>query len=195
MTSKLKAKEWYLKNHEKILEKSKERYRKNRLAILEIRKKYYQKNRKKIIERSKKWCKNNPEKQRDRTRKWREKNREKDRKSAREWGKKHPEQRKETSKRWREKNREKYNVFQRNNYAKRKKVEGSFTIEEWEQKKKKFNYKCAICKISEEELLNKTGIGLTIDHIIPITKKGTNYISNIQPLCFKCNRKKSNKLL
>jgi len=180
MTSKLKAKEWYLKNHERILEKSKEHYRKNRLAILEIRKKYYQKNR---------------EKQRDRTRRWREKNREKDRKSAREWGKKHPEQRKETSKRWREKNREKYNVFQRNNYAKRKKVEGSFTIEEWEQKKKKFNYKCAICKISEEELLNKTGIGLTIDHIIPITKKGTNYISNIQPLCFKCNRKKSNKLL
>lgn len=34
---------------------------------------------------------------------------------------------------------------------------------------------------------------LQIDHIIPIEKAGKNEISNVQILCFKCNRIKSNK--
>jgi 5-methylcytosine-specific restriction endonuclease McrA len=52
--------------------------------------------------------------------------------------------------------------------------------------------------------LNTTGIGLTVDHIIPLSKwqeykvkYNPNYegndIENIQPLCWNCNIKKSNK--
>lgn len=70
-------------------------------------------------------------------------------------------------------------------YAREKGAEGSHTLSEWDNLKKQFNNKCAIC--GEEK-------PLTIDHIIPLSKGGTDYISNIQPLCRNCNSKKSNKL-
>lgn len=74
-------------------------------------------------------------------------------------------------------------------YARLKKAEGSFTVQEWFDKKKVFNYKCAICKTPETEAK------LTKDHIIPLTKGGSNCINNIQPLCQPCNSKKNVKIL
>lgn len=63
---------------------------------------------------------------------------------------------------------------------------GTFTIREWEEKKKEFDYCCAICGTDEAKL--------TKDHIIPLTKGGSNFISNIQPLCQSCNSRKGNRL-
>ena len=44
------------------------------------------------------------------------------------------------------------------------------------------NYTCRIC--------GRTGIKLTIDHIIPFTKGGKTIITNLQTLCTSCNSKK-----
>ena len=71
-------------------------------------------------------------------------------------------------------------------YAREKGAEGSHTLEEWEQKIKEFNNRCAICGGKKK---------LTKDHIIPLSKGGTDDIDNIQPLCRSCNSKKSDKLI
>ena len=52
---------------------------------------------------------------------------------------------------------------------------------------KRDKYQCQSCGE------NHTETQLTIDHIIPLARGGANDISNLQTLCFTCNRQKSDK--
>jgi 5-methylcytosine-specific restriction endonuclease McrA len=65
--------------------------------------------------------------------------------------------------------------------------EGSHTEKEWEELKAFYDYKCLRCGKQEPD------IKLTCDHIIPLTQGGSDSISNVQPLCVRCNSKKNNK--
>lgn len=71
-----------------------------------------------------------------------------------------------------------YRYLLRNNLA------GNIDKFAWEEKLKLFQGKCQLCGTMEK---------ITIDHIIPLSKGGTNDISNLQPLCIHCNTSKGNK--
>ena len=62
---------------------------------------------------------------------------------------------------------------------------GSHTTEEWYEVLAEYNFKCAICGSTEN---------LTEDHIVPLSRGGSDYIENIQPLCSRCNASKNNKV-
>ena len=54
------------------------------------------------------------------------------------------------------------------------------------------DYTCQNCGIS---IKDEPNLLLEIDHIIPISKGGLTTEDNLQTLCWRCNRSKSNKLI
>lgn len=71
--------------------------------------------------------------------------------------------------------------------ANKRSARGTHTQEEWEELKTKYNNKCVRCNLKFKRL--------TQDHIIPLSKRGSDYIENIQPLCQRCNSIKNNKII
>lgn len=66
---------------------------------------------------------------------------------------------------------------------------GKHSFLEWELLKAQYNWVCPDCKKQEPK------IKLSIDHIIPLSKGGSDNIENIQPLCRGCNSKKHTKII
>ena len=64
---------------------------------------------------------------------------------------------------------------------------GEIDIDLWKIKCDILNNVCQICNAYLADNL------VTIDHIVPVTKLGTNDIHNLQPLCGPCNARKGNK--
>jgi 5-methylcytosine-specific restriction endonuclease McrA len=105
---------------------------------------------------------------------------------------------KELNKIWRKKNIERVLWKNKQRMKRLKNIKGSHTFLDWLRLKENHKNCCVKCGMSEAELAIKW-IGthfteLTEDHIIPISKGGTNDITNIQPLCISCNAKKRDKI-
>lgn len=71
-----------------------------------------------------------------------------------------------------------------NTRARKMGVVGILDEKDWQVVLKAHNYSCAICGSHND---------LCIDHIVPVSKGGTNTPDNIQPLCRSCNSQKGNR--
>ena len=89
-----------------------------------------------------------------------------------------------------QKNEHFYNLFYKYceiRKQRKKDAKGSFTQEEFQKLCDKYNNKCLKCGCKPENE------NLCADHVVALSRGGTNYISNMQPLCRSCNSNKGFK--
>ena len=73
------------------------------------------------------------------------------------------------------------NSCSRNCRDRRRGAIGVITNKQWQDKIKKYNYRCVYCGVVCQP---------TMDHVIPLIKGGTNTIDNVVPVCAECNCRK-----
>jgi 5-methylcytosine-specific restriction endonuclease McrA len=157
----------------------------------------------------------------DKKREWYHNNSEKACKHSQDFRKRHPEtvkayqqeynrseQAKERDQRYRERHPERVKQIQRNYWFGNhehnldqmrvhkaevrtllKGIEETFSVQEWQDLKVRYDYTCLACGRREPD------IKLTVDHVQPVSRYGSNTISNIQPLCLSCNSRKGTKTI
>jgi hypothetical protein len=134
----------------------------------------------------KNWSKDNKGNLRQYHRVWAKENRDIVRKNWSKWHENNREHWNQYQSDRSKKNPEQKNLYTRARYALKKNSAGSHTVSQLKEIRARQNNKCNYC-----------GSDATkghIDHIIPLTRCGTNYASNLQLLCVSCNTSKSNKM-
>jgi len=86
-------------------------------------------------------------------------------------------------------NRRDHKRYKHNRRAREKNAPGSFKMEDFFELIKGLKNICPSCGNCI-----RTNC-FSVDHIMPLSKGGSNYISNIQPLCYLCNVKKNTKII
>jgi 5-methylcytosine-specific restriction protein A len=149
-------------------------YERSRASLphrIEARKKYQQEHKEQISEYKQSWAANNSECVAGSKRDYYERNRE---------------EVISRSKKWAEENAEKVKIAKAKNRRRRRAAKNSskshFTVEEFDALCSVYGYACLCCGVTDRIL--------EADHVVPLTKGGSDDISNIQPLCGECNRRK-----
>ena len=94
----------------------------------------------------------------------------------------------QAAKKWRLNNKDKVAHNNRLTRAIRKNVKGGYSEEDVRKLWERQNGSCILCGVCLSR--NKAHL----DHIIPVSKGGTNYIGNVQYLCAQCNLRKGSLL-
>lgn len=160
----------------------------------ELRHLNYVLNKEKQLAQGKEWSKNNRSKRREHYKKWADNNKEKNKARRKAYYEKHKESEKLYAKihkpkdhrakvaEWKKANPHRVALHFANRKARVMNAGGKLSAEEWFILCFVFGFRCACCKE-----VNK----LTPDHIIPVSRGGSSWLWNIQPLCMRCNSAKN----
>jgi 5-methylcytosine-specific restriction endonuclease McrA len=150
------------------------RYERSRASLphrVEARRKYQEEHKEEITEYKQRWAANNSQRVASLKRDYYERNRE---------------EVISRSKKWAEENTEKVSAAKANNRRRRRVAKnagkGHFTVEEFDALCSAYGCACLSCGATDRVL--------EADHVVPLTRGGSDEISNIQPLCGECNRRK-----
>lgn len=162
---------WYENNKERAAATAARSYEKRKPRLKAYNKNYQEVNKEAISKRA---------------REYRLKNLEKIREKARQRYRLNRKERIAAVKLYTEKNKEKVSAAQRSLRHKRRNAEGSFSSSDVFALGKLQKWKCANCKTCIKDSYH-------VDHIMPLSRGGSNWPNNLQLLCPPCNQGKHAK--
>lgn len=158
-------------------------YWKNPQVEIDKQKAYYVANREQVRARANAYYEAHPEKMKAHAKAWYHKNREARAKLKAEERRANPELIRQRWRRWAEANPEQVAANWRLKRARKSGAEGQHTATELKALLVRQKSKCASCATSLKP-------GYHADHIVPLSKGGSDWITNIQLLCPSCNCRK-----
>lgn len=142
------------------------------------------------LEQGKKWAKDNPEKARAIKQRWADNNPERKRETGRNYARRNPLKRVE----WRKNNLAAYRANNKKSLAKRRalmaQMEGHHTKEDLIRIYEEQERRCAYCGIT---LYWDIPGDIHLDHVVALTRGGSNWPDNLALACASCNSSKQDK--
>lgn len=135
-----------------------------------------------------KWRLENPEKRKASVVKYWQNNKEACRERAKVWNANNPEVVQAAGKAFRLRHPERHAASVRNRWALLRSAEGKHTAKDIGMILKCQGFSCFVCEVDISNSYH-------VDHIVPLTRGGSNWPSNLQALCPSCNLRKHNKLM
>lgn len=178
-------KEYYEKSKEQKKDYGREYYYKNKESKLIYAKDYYENNKEAKLQYQNEYSKENYSNIRAKNQKYYQSNKIKFQKTNKQHYQSNKEQYIINAREWRNKNPEACRIIRQKRRSRIKGLNSTLTVEQWEEAKAYFKYKCAYCGTDKE--------ALTQDHFIPVSKDGEYTHNNIIPACRSCNSSKSDK--
>lgn len=171
--AKARARKYMARLDKKVIqERSRKRYLKNRDKVIAKSKEYIALHPEVKKKATQNYLKSHAEQIKARNKKYKDEHRERYRFLGNKWAKEHPERRR---------------LDAHTRRTKLNNADGKYSLKEWHDLCQQYDNKCLCCE--------RTDVLLTVDHVIPISKGGSNFISNIQPLCRPCNSTKALKII
>lgn len=167
---------WREKNKEKIRKQNHARYARNKPKHREQAYAWRQANRERDLEYHRAWGKG-----RRSSKEYRKKQRE----WGRAWYLANKERQLAKSRAWRIAHKDQFHVYRNRNRAKRREAKGQATPEQIAARVAFYGSRCAYCNGPYE----------SIDHVVPLSRGGSNWPANLRPACKKCNFTKGTKRL
>jgi len=147
--------------------------------------KWAESNRDKLRRISKEWNEKNPDRAKANAAAWYATNSARKKTTSTAWKRAHPEVGRACATAWKKAHPGQTRKHALARRARKLNAPGAYTAKQWADLLASYHGKCVYCGAEAK----------TMDHIVPLTKDGTNDIENIVPACKSCNSRKHTKSL
>lgn len=179
-----RARAWREANLERDRENCRGWYARNKSRHRALNQRWIEKNPERSREIKAAWQKQNAERVAEKNARWYRANKEHVAVVKAAWREANKDRIAAVNRLWRLRNPDKTLAADHRRRARKTNAEGHFTRAQFDALCKQLGHRCFYCGKEEK---------LTVDHIVPLARGGSNWIENVVPACGSCNSRKHTK--